>query len=598
MDPILTRLVAIVGLGIAAQWLAWRLRLPSILLLLGIGILVGPVLGVLRPDQLFGPLLLPIVSLSVAVILFEGGLSLRLSELRQSGSVVVRLSTLGVATTWGLGAYAAREILQWDIRSSLVLAALFVVTGPTVVGPMLRHIRPRGQVGNILKWEGIVTDPIGAVLAVLLFETLILSASEHATRGALIMALRTVFMGGGVGLGGGFLMRFLLGRHLLPDYLHNPLSLMMVFLVFAGGEFVQEEAGLLSVTVMGMFLANQRRARIARLVEFKEDLQVLLISGLFILLAARLDPSTLREIGWREALFVIVLILVVRPLSVLVSSLGSGVAWRERLLMMCLAPRGIVSAALASVIGLELAEHGIPSAEKIVPVAFAVIIGTVIVYGIGAPLLARALGLSDADPQGFLILGAQPFARALAKALSARGCRVLLVDSNRRNIARARLDGLSTKPGNILEEHFEESLDLSGIGRFLALTPNDEVNALACQKLEELFGSGGVYQLTPSEESDDNPEFGGRRLFGEGIDFVSLERNHADGAVLKATRLSEAFDMESYRAMYGAHAMPLFRIDEEARVSVLVRDLKQMPGSGQQILSMVLPVEQVETTPA
>jgi NhaP-type Na+/H+ or K+/H+ antiporter len=596
LNPELLRLIAIIAVGIVAQWLAWRIKMPSILLLLTCGIVAGPVTGFLNPDMLFGDVLLPIVSLSVAVILFEGGLSLHFDELRQTRAVVLRVAVVGSAITWAGAMFAGHAFLDLPWNVAAVLGAVFIVTGPTVVGPMLRMIRPSGGVGSVLKWEGIISDPIGAVLAVLLFEALLHPHHSGGASFAVMAVARTLFLGGGVGLLGAWLLHKLLRLHLLPEYLQNPWTLMMVFVVYGLGQSVQEEAGLLSVTVMGMALGNFRGARIHHIVEFKEDLQVLLISGLFVLLAARLDVETLSAIGWRHLWYVLALILCVRPLAVIASTLGSRLNWPERIFMMAMAPRGIVSAAVASVLGLQLVENSAVGGEQFVPVAFSVIVGTVLVYGIGAPIVARALGLSDADPKGFLILGAHEIGRMLGKSLSDAGCRVVLIDSNRRNVARARLDGLSTVQGNILAEGVVDGLDLRGIGRFMALTSNDEVNSLACIQVAELLGSSSVYQLVASNESEGVGELGGRRLFGDDVDYWMLDALRRQGAELKTTPISHEFNMESYHDHYGEQALPLLSMDESGQLNVFVSELEDSVGAGQKVISLVLATPEAPQT--
>jgi NhaP-type Na+/H+ or K+/H+ antiporter len=293
VEHILLSLASIIVLGIGAEWLAWRLRLPSILLLLIFGIVVGPVTGFLNPDALFGDLLLPVVSIAVAIILFEGGLNLRISELRQVGGVVRNLITIGVLVTWLIGAGAAHFLLGLNFALALLLGAILVVSGPTVIMPLLRHLRPSGQVGSILKWEGIVIDPIGAILAVLVFEAILAGGFREAAAVTVIGLLKTILIGGGIGMLGAMIMVLLLRRFWIPDFLHGAVSLTLVIAVFAGSNLLQTDSGLLAATVMGIYLANQRTVSVRHIVRFKENLRVLLISGLFILLAARLQVSHL-----------------------------------------------------------------------------------------------------------------------------------------------------------------------------------------------------------------------------------------------------------------------------------------------------------------
>ena len=293
---VLISLAGIIVLGIVAQLLAARLRLPSILILLIFGFLAGPVSGFLRPDELFGQLLFPFISISVALILYEGGLSLKVSDLPRVGGVVRNLVTIGALLTWGIGTVAAYLIFDLDFGLATLLGAVLVVTGPTVIGPLLRHIRPAGSVGSILMWEGIVIDPIGAVLAVLVFEA-ISGGGQGTTAHLSVTIVKTVVFGGGLGLLAAALLTLLIHRYWVPDFLQNAVSLMLVVAAFTGANVLQHEAGLLAVTVMGIALANQKYVDIKHIVEFKENLRVLLISSLFILLAARLQPSDLKNVA-------------------------------------------------------------------------------------------------------------------------------------------------------------------------------------------------------------------------------------------------------------------------------------------------------------
>ncbi|MEE8142445.1 MAG: sodium:proton antiporter, partial [Planctomycetota bacterium] len=458
MNPFFS-LAAIVVFGIGAQWLSWRLHLPAILLLLFAGFLCGPVLQLVVPQKLLrGDLLHAFVSLSVALILFEGGLSLKLSELREVGRVVRNLISLGVLVTWLVATGAAHWILGLPLWLAILFGALLTVTGPTVVLPLLRHIRPSGATGSILKWEGIIVDPVGAMLAVLVFETIktpMVGALGQATAETVIGSLRTVFFGTAVGVAGAGVLVFLLKHYWIPDFLHNPVTLMIVFMVFAGANLLQAESGLFGVTFMGIFMANQKSVNVRHIVEFKENLRVLLISALFILLGASLKMDDLHHFNWASLGFLAVLILVARPLSVLLSAAGSGLTWRERLFLALMAPRGIVAAAVASLFALELTKEGFEEASLLVPLTFVVIIGTVAFYGLAAGPIARRLGLSQPQPQGILFAGAHSWARELAQGLHEQGFRVVLVDNNWENISAARMAGLPTYYCSILAEAIE-----------------------------------------------------------------------------------------------------------------------------------------------
>ncbi|MBD3166731.1 hypothetical protein GF324_09045, partial [bacterium] len=408
---------AILVLGIVAQWVAWRLHLPSILLLLLTGFLIGPVTGFIRPDELLGQTLFPLVSISVAVILYEGGLSLKFSEFRQVGAVVRNMISIGILITWGLATASAYYLLNFDLQLSLLLGAILTVTGPTVIIPLLRYVRPKARVSSIIKWEGILNDPIGAVLAVLMFETILSGSIAGGIGDVALGIVKTLLAGGLLGYAGAWVLAELLRRNWVPDFLQNPISLAIVATVFVASNYVQHESGLLTVTVMGVVLANQTRAQVKHIIEFKENLRVLLIATLFILLSARLELESLTGLGLNDFLFVAALILVIRPLSALVSSIGTNTSWRESLFIGWMAPRGIVAAAVTSVFAFELKRIGIPGAERLVPIIFLVIISTVTVYGLTALPLAHLLKLRLGKPQGVLIVGAHAWARALALKL-------------------------------------------------------------------------------------------------------------------------------------------------------------------------------------
>jgi NhaP-type Na+/H+ or K+/H+ antiporter len=587
----LLAIAAIVVLGIGAQLLAARLRLPSILLLLIFGFIAGPATGLLKPDELFGKLFFPLVSVSVALILYEGGLSLKLADLPKVGGVVRNLIVLGALITWAIGAAAAHLIFGLDWGLATLLGAVLVVTGPTVIGPLLRYIRPGGSLGPILMWEGIVIDPIGALLAVLVFEA-IGGGGEGTTTAHFAQAVvKTIVLGGGFGLVAAGVLTLLMHRYWVPDFLQNAVSLMLVVAAFTGANLLQHESGLLAVTVMGIALANQRYADIKHIVEFKENLRVLLISSLFILLAARLEPRDLTGVAVGGVLLVAVLVLVVRPLAAFISTIRSGLPRTERLFLAWMAPRGIVAAAVSSVFAIRLQAIGYAGAELLVPITFIVIIGTVAVYGLTAPLAAYRLGVADPNPQGVLLVGAHGWARALATLLQEKGFRVLLVDSNHENIAAARMAGLPTYAGSILAEYAITEMRLGGIGRLLALTPNDWVNTLAVQRFTNVFGRAECYQLPPQGEPASkqtlHKHLHGRWLFAAGMTDAELERRFAAGDTIKATPLSDEFDFAAFQSLYGASAVALFVINDSGKLKVITADQTVAPRPGQTLISLV-----------
>lgn len=589
---VLLQLAAILVSGVLAQWVAWRLRLPSILLLLLVGTLAGPVTGLLDPDRLFGDLMLPLVSLSVAVILYEGGLNLRFRELRQVGGVFLLLTTVGAATTWLIASAAAYGILGYTAPVAALLGAILIVTGPTVIGPILRHLRMRGKVGALLKWEGIIIDPLGATAAVLVFTVIQAGANSEGYVEATFDLVRTLVAGVVIGGAAAAGLTLCLARFWIPDALHNPVSLMLVFVAFTAGNLVQEESGLLAVTVMGMALANQKWASIRHVVAFKETLTILLISCLFIVLSARLQPASLAGLGWKESAFTAVLIVAARPAAVLLSTWGSSLTRAERCFLAAMAPRGIVAAAIASVFALSLAAEGYAAAADIVPVTFLVVLVTVALYGLGAGPLARRLGLVQADPQGVLFVGAEAWVRAVAAALHKEGCPVLLIDTDWGNVRHCRMAGLPCLYGSALAAVTREEIDYTGLGRMLAVTPNNEVNTLACRHYAEDFGRQGVFQLAiaGSEEGKHeavSAEHRGRPLFAADLTFDALSELAGRNPQLRKTKLTEEFDYEDYGAEYGDSVRPLFLLKPDGAVKIFTAVDPPTPKPGDAVLGLV-----------
>ncbi len=598
VEHTLVSLSAVVVLGIAAQWLGWRIRIPPILLLLVFGILAGPVFGWIKPGELLGALLYPVISLAVALILFEGGLSLSLKEFRAIGGVMAWMVTLGAAITWLIGAVAAHWVLGLAWSLAILLGAVLVVTGPTVIGPMLRFIRPTGRSGAILKWEGIVIDPLGAMLAVLVFQVIIYSGTEHGLVVATTV-LKTVAFGALFGLLGALSMVLCLKHELVPDYLQNPVAVMFVVGIFTGANALQPESGLLAVTLMGFAMANQKVVPVQHIIEFKENLGVMLISTVFILLAAHIKAENVTQLGWASPLFVLVLVLVARPAAVFASTLGSKLSLNEKLFLSWMAPRGIVAAAVASIFALRLEEVGLPGSDELVSQTFLVIIGTVALYGLTAPLVARRLGLAKAQPQGVLFLGGRFWVREMAKALAEEGFPVMLVDNSRHNVSAAHMAGIPASYASIFADNVLDRVEISGIGKLMAMTSNDDVNSLAALHFAHLFGRSQVFQLIPEDEKlleAQSRHLRGRFLFAKGVTHESLTQRFTGGATVKKTRLSEEFDFEALTARYAGQVLPLFLITEGGELRVFSADGKIKPQAGQTLISLVMP--EAETTSA
>jgi len=599
-EELLVGVALVLVLGIGADWLAWALRLPSVLILLVAGFLAGPVTGLLDPASLLGESLLPLVSVAVAVILFEGSLTLRLSQLRGMAKPLWRLLTLGLTITWVAGALTANLVLGLSPEVAVLLGAILVVTGPTVVIPLLLHLRPSGQTGPILRWEGVVLDPIGAVLAVLVYEAISGGMTGSASVAVSSALMKTLVLGGLLGAAGAGLVVLSLNRYWLPDHLHSPLALAVAVGVYVLANSAQADCGLLAVTVMGVVLANQNVVSIDHIIEFKENLRVLLISSLFIVLAARVEVASLVAHAHGALALLAVLVVLARPLSVVVSTAGSGLSWQEKTFMSLLAPRGIVAASVAAVFALKLETLGIPGADAMAPVSFLVVAGTVLIYGVGAPLAARRLGVAESRPQGVLVVGAEKWVREIAAALRDQGVKVLVVDSYWPQLSAARMQGLPAVYASALSSYALDELDLGGIGRLLAMTRADEFNSLAVRHFASVFGRREVYQLAPGPGVSSRGQMAsalvGRVIAGQQWSFDRFGSLFDRGASVKTTCLTESFGLEAFREYYGDAAIPLFVVDPAGRLQVIADDTQVRARPGQCIVSVVNPDVEIPGT--
>ena len=371
----------------------------------------------------------------------------------------------------------------------------------------------------------------------------------------------------------------------------------MVVSAFTVSNYLSAESGLLATTVMGIALANQKLSPVKHIVEFKENLRVLMISVLFIVLAARLSLDDLYQIGPASVLFLLVLIFIVRPAAVWISCFGCNLKRPEKIFLAWMAPRGIVAAAVSSIFAARLVEIGYKEAEQFVPLTFVVIIGTVAIYGLSAFPVARKLGLAEPQPQGVLFVGAQPWARQIAVAVKKAGFEVALADSNRSYIAAARLEGLQAHYGEILSEHVLDEIDLYGVGKLLAVTPNDEANSLAALHFSEIFGRKEVYQLPP-EPGDLGPKrsvspehLNGRPAFADSISYGHIEERFRGGAEIKTTKLSEQFDYGDFLQRYGLSAVSLFRVSKTGDLNVVAADAATLPRAGETLIALIDPAE-------
>ncbi|TLM76972.1 cation:proton antiporter [Microbulbifer harenosus] len=591
-DPM--ALLVLVGIAsIACQYLAYKLKLPAILPLLLTGLALGPVAGVLDPDALFGDLLFPVVSLAVAVILFEGALTLKFSDIAGHGSMVRNLCSVGVLVTWMIATPAAHYALGMPLHLAALFGAIVTVTGPTVIVPMLRSVRPNARISNILRWEGIVIDPVGALLAVLVYEYIV--ATHGAFEHALLTFLKVMMIGFGLGSLMGYFLGALLRKNWVPHYLRNTAVLTLMLGAYAASNLMTEESGLLTVTVMGIWMANMKNLDVDDILEFKETLSVLLISALFILLAARLEFFTLAQLGWGALVVLAAIIFVARPVGVFLSSPGSGLSWRELALLSWIAPRGIVAAAVSALFALKLDTLGLPKSELLVPLVFLVIISTVVLQSLTSKTVAKLLGVRAPFPSGYLIFGGSKFARMLAKDLLDKGVPVRIADTNWDAIREARMDNIPTYYGNPASEHASLTMDISTVGKVLVLSPYRQLNPLVTFHFEHVLGKDSVLGLHEGVQEERashrmSDEYAEKlSLFSEHATYGRLASLVAKGAVIRTTHLTETFTLDDYNHTYGNRATRLYAVDPQGKIHICTTSHEFAPKADWRIVSLIVP---------
>src|SRR5690554_1483023 len=589
-------LLASIGvLSLFCQWLAWRVRMPAIVFLLAAGIACGPVLHYLNPEDVFGDLLFPMVSLAVAIILFEGSLTLRFSEIRGHGAMVRNLIPVGSVVTGIIGTLAAHWILDISWEISLLFGAISVVTGPTVIAPLLRAVRPKAKLANILQWEGIIIDPVGALLAVLVYEGIVSWGQGNVFGHSLYIFSTTLVVGTVLGAAAGYLNGQVLRKHWIPKYLHNAGTLTFMLGVYALSNEIAHESGLLTVTIMGIWMANMKQVEVESILEFKESLSVLLISALFIILAARIEFSAILNLGWGLVAVLAVLMLVARPLSIFLSAIGTTLNWREKLFLSWIAPRGIVAAAVSALFAFQLQNNGFAGGETLVPLVFMLIIATVTVQSLTARPLAKLLGVAEPPEFGFLILGANPVARMIGKVLSNHDVPVVLADSNWENVRQARMENLQVYFGNPVSEHAANQLDLTGIGNLLVISPYKQMNSLATYHFLDWFGDhNSVYSLSEGEQDQLARYKPGekvqrtRGLF-DGVSFAKLASMVSQGFTVKTTQLSEAFTYADFLERHQGQALVLFVLDGKKHITPIKSMADLEPKEDSTLISLVPP---------
>ena len=532
-------LAGIIILGIIAQWVAWRLKLPAILPLILIGLLVGPFSTLFSDDGTKwiepiwngvegffpGESLYYFVSLAISIILFEGGLTLKRSEIRNIGPVITKLITLGSLVTFIGAGVAAYFIFGLSLKISFLFSGLIIVTGPTVISPILRNIPLKKDVSSVLKWEGILIDPIGALVAVLVYEFISAGGGGEFTITALKEFCSIVLFGTTFGFSFAHALAFATKKHLIPHYLLNVATLSAVLGVFVMSDTFAHESGLLAVVVMGMVLGNINLPNLKELLYFKESLSVLLISILFILLSANINMEDLELLyRWETAVLFLVVVFVIRPIGVFLSTHGSDLKMNERVFISWVGPRGIVAAGIASLFGskLLLKEEPVPDAEFITPLVFMIVLGTVLLNATTARIFAKVIGVFLKKSDGILIVGASEVSRLIAKYLQKNDRHVILLDSNSTNVRMAKELDLDAIEANIYSDDVTDNVELSHVGYLMALTGSSDINTYAINRFRKQFGENGAFRLISKGEMDDPTSIPKEGLFSATDDYINL----------------------------------------------------------------------------
>lgn len=594
----------VIALAVGCQWLAWGLRIPSLLVLLLAGFALGQWQ---RPDDVLGrDMVFAAATLAVGVILFEGSLTLRMKDLRGISGPVFRLCSVVPLIAWVLLTGSA-YLVGIDGRLAALVGAILVVTGPTVIIPILRQMRPTRRVSSLLRWEGIVVDPIGAVLAVLVAQAIIAQGEGDTLTVIALSLARTLAVALLLSAPVALVLSWVVRRRLVPDYLQGVLFLGVALGCLVASNTLAPESGLLTVTVLGIVLANLPRLELRHVQEFKEHLQVLLVGVLFIVLAGRVGVDAVRDVAPQALALVALAIVVVRPASIVLGLQGTSATRRERTLLSFMAPRGIVAASVTSIFALEfqhasealtrraeaatgaartadlqqqaasLAALG-DQAQRLVPIVFIVIVCTVAVYGLGVGRLAERLGLASASPQGVLFAGAAPWVVDACRQLDALDVQTLVVSDRPQDVARARMKGVTAVRANVVSAFAVEDLPLGGIGTFIAATDVDSTNSIAAREFMRIVGSAHAWQLRrdddpgggSNERTAPAPHIVGRYPFAPAVTHAELTEMSDGGMVVRSTAISDAFTFDDFRREY-PRAVVMFT-HRAGRVSVFTEE--------------------------
>jgi NhaP-type Na+/H+ or K+/H+ antiporter len=591
-QALLQILVVIFFVGILIQWVAWKFKFPGVVFLLAAGVILGPVLGHIPSTLASGHTVHALLKLALAIILFEGGLQLKFHELKNSGKIVKKMILLGASLHFAFLYFCNSVVLDLGPALSLIFASILIVTGPTVILPLLRQSRIPKRISSGLKWEAIIVDPIGAILTVLFFEYFTLYHENNSGLSYFLLAItKSIILAGGLGAAAGYFVKELEKRSQIPEHLKSPLVLTLVFVIYLLSDYVQTEAGLIATTVFGVILGNSKTPISQDLHKFKEPLTVILISLIFIVLAATLNLRDLANIfSSTNLLYLFLIIFIARPLAMYLALLGTGLRHRERLFLGWIGPRGVVAAAVVEVFAPKLMGQGYEQAGQLVPLIFAVIILTVIFHGFSLNPLARIFELNVQKKSGVLIVGANSWSHSFAQALIQEKLPVLVADNNWHSIQKSKMLSIPSFYGEVLANNSEELLDLTDISMVVATTENDSYNALVCKHFSSHIGRENVYQL-PLHNFEMIKDKGlksylrGNVIISTNDIYEELEKNYYRGWTFKHTKLTEEFSLDNFESYKDTTTKLVALIRGEKDLIFNTVDIELKPRKGDTLIS-------------
>ncbi len=599
-QELLNSIGVILFFALIAQYLGYKFKISTIALLSLFGLLIGPLFKLVEPEKILGHLFHMVIEFAIVILLFEGGLNLRFKDLKGSSQGIKQLIGFGIFTNWIVTTLAAHYIGQLSWSLSFLIGAILIVTGPTVVIPCLRQVSLPAKINQYLKWEGIVNDPIGVLLATSVYQYIIYRGTGNEVTVFILGIFKAIGLALLVTFVFGYLIRYLFNKTKFPDFLQIPSVLSFILLVYIVLEQIQDGSGLLAVTMLGMYFANNDLLVMTELRHFKESISIFSVSMVFILLTANIKFEILKQLELNHFLFIASVVFFTRLISVYISTIGSKMSLEERTLVGWFGPRGIVAASMAGILGIKLMERGYFEADIILPIIFSIIFLTVLIHGFSLEPLAKFLKLTTRGGKGLVIVGAEPWTIELAAILKDLKIPVLISDIDRYKIFQAKMLDIDTHWGEIIIDVENVRLDLTDYSYLLAATDNNSFNALVCNVLVDEFGRNNVFQIPLMEATSkletetinvdwvdtvqvtELPSFqGGLQLESNSFQYYELKKRYYNGWTFKKTPLTKEYTFEDFQKdPQNINAIPLMVISENGSLDFANELIKLKPKSG------------------